>query len=675
MARAKQPHKMPHIGKRTILLASIFAVICLAYVIVLGVFQARGSNLVREEGYTRSYTVPGVRGEIYDKNGVLLVGNSTSYDLIYEYGAMPDTRKEVNEALLTTLELLESTGNGDRLVDDLFILEGTYPDMVFTETVRDQSSDAYEAYEKFLSSQKMDKDKTDEQAILSYFVKRYGLSEELYTNKEITKLCRLYYEMERAGFGAYASYTIAEDVNMTLITAIEETNIEGVVFSLQTERVYTHPGIASHILGRVGRITAENKEEYLAQGYSLDAKVGTSGVELAFEQWLHGQNGIRVVRYDDNGKMIESYYDPEPVSGKDIYLTIDIDLQMAAEAGLAESIESMDGADAGAITVLDPQSNAVLAVASYPTYDVTRFDSIAYVESLSENPNNPWLNRALQGVYAPGSTYKIGMALAGLETGQIDRNTTYTCNHVYPKYHNPTCLGTHGQTDVVDAIRDSCNIFFYYLGEAMGIQTTTDYTTRLGLGVATGIELPERQGLVAGPEYREQNALSTWSVGDDLSAAIGQSDHGYTPLQMSVYLSSVVNGGTRYRAHLLESVRSFYTDEIVQASESAIEDAVSISDQTYSILMESMEKVVSENATLKRTFQKVPGRVGGKTGTAEVSGKKDYAIFSGYAGVEHPEIVATCIIEEGVSGSRAAPAVAKVFEKYFEKKANEAVGE
>ncbi len=675
MARARRRRKKPHIGKRIFLLALVFAVICLAYVIVLAVFQARGSNLVREEGYTRTYTVPGVRGQIYDKNGVLLVGNSTSYDLIYEYGAMPDTRKEVNQALLTTLELLEKTGNGDKLSEDLFFLEGTYPSMVFTDEVKDKGSETYEAYQEFLTRQRMDKKKTAEKTVISYFVKRYQLSEELYSNEEITRLCRLYYEMERVDFGAYASYTIAEDVNMALITAIEEINIEGVVFSLQTERVYAYPGIASHILGRVGQITAENKDEYLEKGYSLDARVGTSGVELAFEDWLHGQNGTRVIRYDDNGKMIESYYDPAPVSGKDIYLTIDIDLQVAAEEGLAESVQAVNGADAGAITVLDPNSNSVLAIASYPTYDLTLFDSVSYVESLSENPNNPWLNRALQGVYAPGSTYKLGMALAGLETGQIDRSTTYTCNHVYPKHHNPTCLGTHGTTDVVDAIRDSCNIFFYYLGEAMGIEQVTNYTTRLGLGVKTGIELPERQGLVAGPAYREQYELASWSVGDDLSAAIGQSDHGYTPLQMSVYLSSLVNGGTRYQAHLLDSVRSFYTGETVKAYETTVADTVPISEESYRILTEAMRKVVSENATLKRTFQQVPGTVGGKTGTAEVSGKKDYAIFSGYAGAEEPEIVATCIIEEGVSGTRAAPAVARVFEKYFEKKATEAVGE
>ncbi len=669
--RRRRLPKTPRMGARALTLALIFSVICLAYVIVLAVFCARGSDLVREEGYTRTYTVPGVRGEIYDKNGKLLVGNSTVYDLVYEYGAMPETRREVNEALLATLSALEQTGNRDKLAEDLFILEGTYPDMTFCAALSDPESRESHAFSQFLTDQKMDPQTVSEDEVVSYFTKRYSLSEERYTPEEITGLIRLYYEMERADFGAYASYTIAEDVSMDMITAMEETNIEGVVFVLQTERVYVYPGIASHILGRVGSITAENKDQYLALGYSLDAKVGTSGVEQAFEEWLHGQDGTRVIRYDDDGKMIESYYDPAPVSGKDVYLTIDIDLQIAAEEGLAENIGDIDGADAGAITVMDPNSGSVLAVASYPTYDLSRFDSVSYVQSLNENPDNPWLNRALQGVYAPGSTYKIGMALAGLESGQINANTTYVCDHIYPLHHNPTCLGTHGKTDVVDAIRDSCNIFFYYLGEAMGIETATDYTTRLGLGVKTGIELSERIGLVAGPAYRADNNLTDWGVGDDLSAAIGQSDHGYTPLQLSVYMSSVVNGGTRYEAHLLDSVRTFYTGQIVEQYQTTVADRVTISDETYELLIEGMGKVVSESTTLSHTFRNLPVAVGGKTGTAQVSGKKDYAVFSCFAPLKEPEIVISCVIEEGLSGGRAAPAAAKVMEVYFAKQAAE----
>ena len=661
-ARKRSEHQ-PHIRARYLTLCICFLSICLAFSVVLLVFGIRGTKLSREEGYVRSYTVPGVRGEIYDVNGKKLVGNSTSYDLVYEYGAMPDSRREINLSLLSALELLDETGNGDRLSEDRFVLEGLYPKLSFVSALSDRESEEYKQYKKFLERHEMTEANTDAADVVDYFTDRYKLSETLYTDRQITDLIRLYYEMERADFGAYASYTIASDVNMTLITAIEETNIEGVVFKLQTERVYYYPGIASHILGRVGKITAETKDYYLAKGYDLNAAVGISGVESAFEEWLHGQDGVRVIRYDKFGSMVESYYELEPMSGKDLYLTIDIDLQIAAEEGLRESIESIGGAEGGAITVQNPNSGAVLAMASYPTYDLSRFDSVSYVEALSVNGKNPWLNRAIQGVYAPGSTYKVGMALAGLETNNLREDTTYVCNRVFPHYHNPTCLGTHGVTDVVGALRDSCNVFFYYLGEAMGIESATAYTRRLGLGVPTGIELGERIGTVAGPESR-----NGWGVGDDISAAIGQSDHGYTPLQLSVYLSSVVNGGKRYEAHLLDSVRTFYDKNVIKVYEPTVAETVSFSKETYDTILEGMRQVVAESSTLRTTFGNVPVTVGGKTGTAQVDGKADYALFCGFAPLTSPEIVASCVIEEGVSGARAASPVARVMEKYFEKK-------
>ena len=659
------PAKKRHVGARYLTLGLIFLVICVAYVAVLLVYQLRGSSLPpKEEGYTRTYTVPGIRGEIYDCNGVLLVGNATSYDLIYEYGAMPDSRREINQALLRTMEAILATGNGDRLAKDYFVLEGTYPELSFTSALRDHESQTYLSYQKFLERQKMDQD-TSAAAVAKYFVKRYQLIETLYSPEEITTLIRLYYEMERVDFGAYQSYTIAENVSMDLITSIEESNIEGVNFHIRSDRNYLYPGVASHILGRLGKITAENVEYYMEQGYSLDAMVGTSGCEEAFEPYLRGQNGTMVIRYDDMGNQLEKYYSVEPKGGNDVYLTIDINLQLAAEEGLKENVEMLQYSDAGAVTVMDPNTGKVLAIASYPTYDLSQFDQIDYYQTLLQDENLPLYNRALQGVYAPGSTYKIGAALAALEQGGIDAEHSVTCYGEYPLYHKPTCLANHGTVSVVDAIRESCNVFFYYLGDAMGVDAMTDYTKRLGLGVATGIELNERTGIVAGADYRQQMGLSAWQKGDDLSASIGQSDHGYTPLQLSVYLSTVVNGGTRYRAHVLDSVRTFYTGETVKNESSQILEQVSFSDATYDTLIEGMAQVVSDTASLRTLFSSLPVQVGGKTGTAEVEGKRDYAIFSGFAPLEDPRIVVSCIIEEGEHGYSAAHAVAKIMEQYF----------
>lgn len=652
---------------RYLALGVVFAAVCAAFLIVLALNQSRGSDLPpKEEGFVRTYTVPGVRGEIYDRNGTLLVGNSTSYDLVYEYGAMPDTRQEVNRALLAVMDTVLQTGNGDKLAKDYVPLEGTYPKMTLSVDAKRTDTWVHTYYQRFLDKHDMKMSKTSAADLVEYFTDRYLLFESLYSDEEITTLIRLYYEMERVDFGLYASYTVAEDVNMALITSVEESGIEGVNFQIRAERVYAYPGVASHILGRLGRITAENAEQYIEKGYSLDAYVGTSGCEAAFEEELRGQDGVMVIRYDDDGNQIEKYYETEPISGNDIYLTIDIDLQLAAEQGLKENVEMIDSSDAGAVTVMDPDTGEVLAIASYPTYDLSRFGSIDYYNSLLANGNLPLYNRALQGVYAPGSTYKIGAALAALERGVINESNTQTCTGTYPYRHHPTCLAEHGSVTVIDAIRESCNVFFYYLGDAMGIDAMTEYTERLGLGADTGIELSEREGIVAGPAYRKEKGLAAWMEGDNLSAAIGQSDHGYTPLQMSVYLSTVVNGGTRYRAHLLESVRAFYTGEVIQTTEAEVLDRVEFSDTTYDILIKSMGQVVTDSATLQGYFADVPTTVGGKTGTAEVSGKKDYAVFSGFAPLEDPEIVVSCVIEEGAVGARAAYTVSRVMQKYFE---------
>ena len=667
MARQK---RTAHISARYLVLGLVLVVLCLAFVIALGVTQIRGPQRFgkdQEEGYLRTYTVPGARGEIFDREGRLLVGNSTSYDLIYEYGAMPDTRREVNQSLLAIHEAILRTGNGDKLSEDLFPLEGTYPNMKLTATLRDKESAHAKAYEKFLARQEWKKGEVDSEKIIKYFTKRYQLAESLYSNDEITTLMRFYYEMERVDFGQYASYTIASGVNMDLITSLEESNVEGVNLSLHNERIYSYPGIASHILGRLGRITAETADYYLALDYPLDALVGTSGCEAAFEEILRGTDGVMAIRYDDDGNMIEKYYVTEPKGGNDVYLTIDLDLQIAAEEGLKENVSMVDGSDAGAITVLDPDTGELLAIASYPTYDLTQFDSADYYASLLANGNLPLYNRALQGVYAPGSTYKIGAALAALETGAVTATDTKDCFGAYPYYNNPSCLGEHGTVTVTDAIRESCNVFFYYLGEAMGADAMTAYTARLGLGVPTGIELSEKSGIVAGPAYRQEHGLSAWQVGDNLSAAIGQSDHGYTPLQLSVYMSTVVNGGTRYRAHLLESVREFYTAEVLQQTEPEVLDTVDFSDATYKLLIDAMEQVVSHNFTLQSYFRDVPVTVGGKTGTAQVTGKTDYAVFCGFAPSEKPELVISCILEEGAVGARAAYAVSRVMKVYFEK--------
>ena len=649
--------KTANTNLRYAVLSISFCVICLAFLITLGVIQMIGTDAEYDGATVRTVTVSGLRGEIYDCRGRLIVGNSTDYDLIYEYGAMPETYKEINAELLDVIDTLERTGNSDKLTKNYFPIVGDYPDVSYSETAQDKESVEYYQLTKVLSRLELDAN-TDAKTLAKHYITKYKLSEELYSKEQIRTLMRLWYEMERADFGSFASYTIAHGVDMSIVTRIEERGIEGVTVKAITERVYHYPGIATHILGRVGKITAESADRYDALGYPMDAIVGVSGCELAFESILRGQDGKKVIRLDDDGNVIEEYYEVEPKSGNDVWLTIDIELQMAAEAGLADSVIATGTAKYGSICATDPKSGAILAIASYPSYDVTKLADQDYVDSVTAN--GAWLNRALQETYAPGSTYKIGVALAALENNTINTSTTFTCNHVYPYLHQPTCLGTHGSTDIFEAIQESCNIFFYTLGHRMGIESITDYTRPLGLGTSTGIELGEEIGTVADPDF-----ASSWGAGNDVSAAIGQSDHAYTPLQLSVYMSSIANGGTRYGAHLLDSVRSFYSKDIIESHVPTVLDRVEFSSSTLDVLREGMRRVVYNNDEIKWRFQNVPVTVGGKTGTAEISGKLDTALFSGFAPLDDPEIVVTCVIEEGLHGYYASGAVAKVMEEYF----------
>ena len=450
---------------RFVAVAAVFCVACIAFLIVLAMRQAKGSSLPpKSTDIVRYYTVPGARGEIYDRNGKKIVGNSDSYDLVYEYGAMPDTREEINASLLGIMDAIRRTGNEFRIADDLFILEGTYPNMTFIAKMADKESNEYYHYTKFLTKHNIKEGEMTPSEIAEYFISRYALED--YSPEQKTTLIRLYYEMERVDFGSYQGYTIAEGVSDALVTAIKEAGIEGATFDIPSDRVYLYPGTASHILGRLGKITAENAEYYRSLGYELDEMVGTSGCEAAFEEYLRGTDGELCVKYDKEGRIVREYYTQMPKRGRDVYLTIDIDLQLATEKALAENVEmikNMPGlnadADAGAITVLDPNTGKVLATASYPTYDLSKFESKEYYNSLVADENLPLYNRALQGVYAPGSTYKIGVALAALEGGYINNTTEYVCNKSY--HTGQECLHIHGSENVIGAIRDSCNIFFF----------------------------------------------------------------------------------------------------------------------------------------------------------------------------------------------------------------------
>lgn len=676
---------------RIVFIGVLFTVISLFYITKLVNIQITGRDQYTsstQKTYTRTVVLRAQRGEIFDRNGKPLVTNSSTYDLVFDYGSLSRYSSRSNPVILSAVSAMKETGNYEKRVESNFVFLGEYPNLIYNPTLLE--NEKYKArFNGILKAYELDEDISAEE-LVEFYVKRFGLNATdendvpLYTDEEKTELLRVRFDMDYSKFSVSEPYVLARDVNLTLITVIKESELRGVTFSENVKRKYEYPGYASHILGRVGEIQKEDLEYYSEKGYKMNAVVGTDGCEKAFEEYLHGTDGTMVIEEDAYGNIVNQYVSKEPVSGNDVWLTIDIDVQIAAENALKSNIEyivnkanskagNLDGEDAksGAITAVSAKTGDIYAIASYPTYDLSTF--YEDYQSLLNDEATPLFNRALSGTFQPGSTFKVGVAIAALEEGIINPSTVIADKGRYTYYdkNGPRCWiylqkgTTHGTINVIEAIQVSCNYFFYDIGRQLTAANITKYAKQFGLGEHTGIELDEKTGVLAGPEYREEHGAGEWYPGDTLQASIGQSDHLFTPLQISNYISTVVNGGTRYSSHLLGSVRKFFTNEIVSEYEPKVLNSVNMSDTTYKTIMKAM-KSVTENGSPSRIFTGYPFAIGGKTGTAQVSKtKSDNAIFTAFAPYNDPEIVCTCIIEQGNTGADAGYAIKTVFDSYF----------
>ncbi len=676
---------------RYIALAVFLALVGLVYLARLVNLQITSYDLytaVNSKTYTRTVKIQAHRGELYDRNGVPLVTNVLQYNLIFDYSALPYGYAAENEVILETLAALSRTGNEDKRVKPVFPYTGTYPHFALdTDLMR--SATVSSRHARILADNECDKDSTTAEQI-AFFAKKYKMLDAdgspLYDNETMTELLAIRYHMEYIRFSAVEPYVLAEDVSLSLITYIKERQIEGADFLETVTRQFEFPGYASHILGLVRAIPQGQLEYYTAQGYPMNAVVGISGAEQAFEQYLRGQDGELTIVEDEDGKIVDMYVSKEPVAGSNVRLTIDIYMQIAAEDALVENIAyirekaaategTQDGEDAssGALTAMNVHTGEIYALASNPTYDLSTYSTD--FSTLNQDPNRPMVNRALGGLYPPGSTFKIGVAAAALTEGIITPDTKIETKGIYEYYapsYTPRCWYylryrmSHGAINVAKALQVSCNYFFYEVGRLLTIDTMNEYMSRYGLGEHTGIELTEETGILAGPEFRETHGRDAWTPGDTLQAAIGQSDNLLTPLQLSVYLSTIANGGTRYAAHLLHSVRSYYDDTVIYAPEPAAVSTTALSARDYQTIMNALKSVTEDDGSAARIFRDYPIEVGGKTGTAQVSEKKsDNAVFTAFAPWSAPEIAVSCIIEQGANGTDAGVAVREIFDFYF----------
>lgn len=679
---------------RMIAIAAIFCVICVIYLGRLFFIQITGNQDDKSNVNVRTVTVSAVRGEIYDRNGKALVTNRYTYDLTLSYTGLSSLGSRVaNETCLSLLDALKSSGDADRHVEKFFPFEGAYPYYSFSADALDGDSVCSYRLQRVLKILDLEADATPAD-IMEYYVETYGLLDydnagaRLFDDDEIDRLIRLRYDMDANNFRSSGEYTLAEEIGLSTMTYVKELSLSGVTFAVNVERVYEFPGYASHILGTVGPIYSEEWDYYNEQGYQMNALVGKSGVEAAFEEYLRGSDGKMKITEDADGNVIRTEVLVEPVAGNDVHLTIDIDLQIAAEDGLRENVayvvERANGeedrganANAGAAVVMDPQTFSVLAVASYPTFDLSTYN-LDYNDLLA-NEAKPLLNRALNGLYEPGSTFKLGVAAAALSEGKITSSSTVSCTGkclIFDSYQ-PECstyphtslFGTN-RLNVMQAIADSCNVFFFEMGHRLGIDSLNKYMSAFGFGQSTGLELGGESGVLAGPDYRAEIHGALWQPGDVLQSAIGQSDNQATPMQLACFVSSLVGDGSRYQAHLLDSVYAFGSDtphlSFVQ-SDATLLSRVELSDSVRSTVLSGMREVVANNSIVQRWINKetIPVPVGGKTGTAQNSKGADNALFVCAAPIDNPEIVVSVVIEQGYSGSYAALTAGRVLEQYY----------
>ena len=700
--------------RRMTALGIFFLIACLLYGIVFAVMELNRENIGghAKDGTTeRTVIVQAMRGQIYDRNGKPLVINEYTYSLTVDYSVFPTEPALRNQTLLKALDVLYTCGEGQCLVDYRYPFLGVYPDVMYTSVTELEGSANYDTLVEQLTTSglraamiralKAEGKTTKEAAaafdaaplsyvtaekLLNYFLEEYDLlatdeaGEPLYTDSQINRLLHIYWGMEASGFSRANDYTMASGVSMTTITCEKELALPGISFSTAYERVYQYPGYASHILGQTGPIYAEEWPEYKALGYNMNATVGKSGCEAAFEAYLHGQDGVKVIVEDDEGHVVNEYMKVEAVAGKDVYLTIDIELQIAAEDGLRENVAYVrnnlgkDACEAGAISVMDPNTGEVLALASYPTYNLSTFRED--YANLEVDDALPLYNRALLGLYAPGSTFKPAVTAAALSDGVVGIDTQLECAGVYTYYqsYQPKCwiynsnstVKRHGWITADDALRVSCNCYYYEVGRLLGIERMNHYCSLFGLGQATGIELGEATGILAGPAWREANKQKDWMATDTIAAAIGQSDNAFTPLQLSVYLSTLVNGGTRYSAHLLSKAVNVSTGEVVYRSEPSVVSAFELGESYRQEILYGMEQVITSSGSISGWMSRVPVTVAGKTGTAQVGGNQnDNGLFVCCAPSRAPEIVVASVIEKSGGGSYAALAAARVLEAYY----------
>jgi len=689
-------------------------------------FYAQSQRKIAE-----TQTVESDRGDILDRNGRVLVSNETVYQVKLDTSRMGERRNEILLSLIRIAreqgEVWEDTLSISPLPPFVFTREDPYyadyenedgttsrvltrlgrlsvamkwiDDPTVIPTAEDFQAAPEQREESFFDKLKaffssgdeappLQSDKKKEPlgqpgagVLLSRMYASFGIDPAAMSDQDARALAGVLYELSlRSKEIFWTPYVFASDVDIDFITRVMEADLPGVEIEATTQRAY-RTEYAAHLLGRVG-LMDQNQWAYYKEldadgdgqpDYEMDDSVGQDGVEKAFESYLRGTPGVRTVERDTEGKIVSTAWITEPEPGDNLVLTLDIDLQKKVEDTMAYVIPTLPSqeAEGAACVVLDVDTAELLACASYPTYSLVNFQQD--YDTISTDPLSPMLNRALQGVYPPGSTFKMVTAIAALEEDIVEPTTVINATGTYLYYapsYTPKCWitrqygGSHGRQNVSQAIMNSCNYYFYDVGRQLGIERIGNYAAQFGLAQKTGLELYEETGVMAGPEFTESLG-GTWYDGSTLSVAIGQESSQFTPIQLANYIATLVNGGTRNATHLLKEVKSHDYSSILETYQPRVLSTVDIEPENLEAVKAGMLMLTTEGS-VRKYFTGLPFQVGAKTGSAQVSANTESnAVFVCFAPYDDPEVAMAIVVEHGGSGGELAAIASDVLSYYF----------